>query len=218
MRWAKSRDVFGDYRAPDVVICAPHNLIGSMRMNRTVIMVSMLLVLTRAGSSQGEPRLKPSFAVAAGAERVEFKPGAPMPVKLTMTNTSDRDLRYTVFSMWCPPPIEHLSGRMRQMQILLYDSEGNLAPLTPYGVAVQGITGPVATPPGAERGQGVACGGGGTVGVLKPGESLIEEADLSKEFDIKKPGRYTIRAQRLDKESKAVVRSEAVTVTFTAAQ
>lgn len=107
---------------------------------------------------------------------------------------------------------------MRQTQILLYDSEGNLVPLTPYGAAVQGRTGPVAMPSGAERQQGVACGGGGTLGVLKPGESLIEEADLSKEFYIKKPGRYTIRAQRLDKESKAVVRSEAATVTLSVAQ
>lgn len=73
-----------------------------------------------------------------------------MPVKLTMTNTSDRDLRYTVFSQWCPPPIEHLSGRVRQMQVLLYDCEGNLVPLTQYGAAVQGRSGPVATPPGAE--------------------------------------------------------------------
>jgi hypothetical protein len=187
-------------------------------MNRSLLLISMLLVFTRAGVSQDEPRSKPQFAVGASAAHVEFKSGAPIPVKLTMTNTSDRDLHYTVFAKGCPPPINYLSVTMRQVQALLYDSEGNLVPLTPYGAAVQGRTGPVAIPPGRERQYGVGCGGGGTEGVLKPGKSLIEEADLSKEFAIKKPGKYTVRAQRLDEESKAVVKSEAVTVTFTAAQ
>jgi hypothetical protein len=185
-----------------------------MRTNRTLILVSMLLVLTQAGTSQDEPHSKASFALAVHAERVEFKPGGPMPVKLTMTNTSDRDLRYSVFTKRCPPPIEHLSATMRQVQVLLYDSEGNLVPLTPYGAAVQGRTGPVAIPPAAQQRQGFGCGGRGTLAVLKPGESRTEEADLTKEFDIKKPGRYTIRAQRLDKESKAVIKSDAVTVKF----
>ena len=189
-----------------------------MRTNRNLITVSVVLVLTGTGFSQEEARSKPSFTVAAGAERVEFNSGVPMPVTLTMTNTSDRDLRYSVFWKRCPPPIEHLSATMRQMQVLLYDSEGNLVPLTQYGASVQGRTGPVAIPPDAERRQGYGCGGSGTLGILKPGESLIEKADLAKEFDIKKPGRYTVRAQRLDQANEAVVKAEAVTVTLTAVQ
>jgi hypothetical protein len=189
-----------------------------MGMNRTLITVSILLVLNRAGTGQDEARSKVSFAVNVGAERVDFKPGAPIPLKLTMTNTSDRDFRYSVMIKLCPPPIEHLSLTMRQVQLLLYDSEGNLVPLTPYGAAVQGRTGPVALPPGAEREKGVGCFGRGTLDILKPGESRIEEADLSKEFDIKKPGKYTVRAQRLDKDSKAVVRSEAVALRVTSTQ
>jgi hypothetical protein len=175
----------------------------------------MLLVFARIGVSQGEPRSKVPYALAVHADRVQFQPGVPIPVKLTMTNTSNRDLRLSVRLMWYPPPM-NLSVKVRQVQLVLYDSEGNLVPLTQYGAMVQGRTGPVATPPGAEREHGVGCGGGGTLEILKPGESRIEEADLSKEFDIKKPGRYTVLAQRLDRESKAFVRSDAVTVIFAA--
>ncbi len=175
----------------------------------------MLLVFTRAGASQDEPRSKPSFAVAVSAAHVEFEPGAPIPVKLTMTNTSDRDLTFSVTGVQCPPLINEWVT-MRQVQVLLYDSEGNLVPLTRYGAAVQGRTGPVAKAPGADREQGVGCGGRSTIEILRPGESRIEETDLSKEFDIKKAGTYTVRAQRLDKESQGLVKSEAVTVTLVA--
>ncbi|HWB85106.1 MAG TPA: hypothetical protein VG675_13260 [Bryobacteraceae bacterium] len=65
--------------------------------------------------------------------------------------------------------------------------------------------------------KGVGCGGGGTLDILKPGESRTEEADLSKEFNIKKPGPYKLRTQKLDTDNKAVVKSEALTITFTAA-
>ncbi len=42
-------------------------------------------------------------------------------------------------------------------------------------------------------------------------ESLNEEAGPSKEFDIQKPARYSVRAQRFDKESKAQGKSGSVT-------
>ena len=119
--------------------------------------------------------------------------------------------------MQCRPLI-NVPVTVRQVQLQLYDSQGKMVPLTLYGKVAQGTSDADREQSGAGREQGIACGGSGTLEVLKPGESRVEETDLSKEFDIKKPGRYTVRAQKLDQESKAVVKSEAVTVTFTAAQ
>ena len=177
----------------------------------------MLLVLAKAGACQDVPRSKPSFAIEVGAERAEFNPGASVPVKLTMTNTSDHDLRFSVMVVQCRPLI-NVPVTVRQVQVQLYDGEGNPVPLTVYGKVVQGRSGAGREQSGVDREHGVGCGGGGTLGILKPGESRIEEADLSKEFDIKKPGMYTIHAQRFDRESKTVVKSKAITLKFSTIQ
>ncbi len=122
-----------------------------------------------------------------------------MHLKMTMTNTSDHDLRFTVRVLQAKD-LNYAPVNARQVDIQLLDSKGHFVPLTPYGRAV--------------RGQCGECGGGGTLGDLRPGESLNEEVDLSREFDITKPGRYTVRAQQLDEASKLQVRSDPVTVTL----
>jgi hypothetical protein len=188
-----------------------------MRLERKLMTVPVLLLFARGGFGQGGPQQKESVAVAINVARVEFRPGVPALVKLTMTNTSDRDIRLNVMVVQCRPLINEYVT-VRQMQLHLYDSEGNLMPLTLYGKVVQGGPEPDEKQSRNNREAGVSCGGGGTLGILKPGESLTEEADLNKEFEIKKPGKYTVRAQRVDQESKAVVMSAAVPVTLVAKQ
>jgi hypothetical protein len=158
----------------------------------------MLLLFAGDGFGQNEPRLKPSFSVALSAERKEAKIGSPIPLKLTMTNTSGHDLHLSVRVLQAKA-LNYVPVTVRHMDVQLYDSEGNPVPLTDYGRTV--------------RGQCGECGGSGTRDDLKPGESLNEEADLSREFDIKKPVRYTVRAQRLDEDSKFQVKSDLVTLT-----
>jgi hypothetical protein len=50
---------------------------------------------------------------------------------------------------------------------------------------------------------------------LKPGQSVGEnsEIDLSKDWDLSKPGVYTIQAERWDSSSKGFVKSNTITVT-----
>lgn len=119
-----------------------------------------------------------------------------------MTNTSDRDLRFDVIFIR-DKELNYEPVRERLVDVQLYDNEGNAVPLTLFGRVARGRC---------------LCFGKGVQGLLRPSESLTEEADLSKEFDIKKPGKYTVRAERFDKESKAMVRSEAATVILSAAQ
>lgn len=170
-----------------------------MRIERKLAMISMLLAFARAGASQDEPRFQPSFAVTLTAQHVQFKAGAPVPVKLSMTNTSDHDLRFDVMVIQCKP-LNYVPVTVRQVQVELYDSKGTPVPLTLYGKAVRGQVG--------------ECAGKGQPAILKPGENRIEEADLGKEFDVKNPGTYTVRALRFDKQGKAVAKSDAITVKF----
>ncbi len=175
-----------------------------------------MLVFPGTGLTQDEARAKASVSVALSTRPGQVKLGAPAPVKLTMTNTSDHDLRFSVHYVMCPPLINSYVT-VRQVRIQLSDEEGNPVPLTVYGAVVQGRSG--ADVEQSEKGKrGVGCGGRYLLDILKPGETLREEADLSKEFAIKRPGTYTVRAQKLDQESKTSVKSDAVTVTFSAAQ
>ncbi|HWB86848.1 MAG TPA: hypothetical protein VG675_22070 [Bryobacteraceae bacterium] len=188
-----------------------------MTLERKLAAIAMLIAFPGLGLTQDEARSKPSVSVALSARPTQVKLGGPAPVKLTMTNTSDHDLHLSVMYVMCPPLI-NAYVTVRQMQVQLYDDEGNPVPLTVYGTVVQGRSGAEREPASGKRERGIGCGGHGQLAILKPGESRTEEADLSKEFDIKKPGTYTLRAQKLDNENKAVVKSGAVSVTFTAAQ
>lgn len=181
-----------------------------MSTNRALILISMLLVLTQAGISQDEPRSRASFALAVSADRVEFQPGMPIPLKLTITNTSVSDFHYSVAVVSCAPIINEWV-KVRQVQIQLDDINRNQVPLSVYGSVAQ-------RRPRAEGEQGFGCGGRSATEVLKPGESLTEEVDLSKEFDIKKPGKYTVRAERFDEKAKAMVKAEPVTLVISAAK
>lgn len=166
-------------------------------MQRRSVLISTLFLIAGAGSGQTAARRKPSFSIAVHAERMEIRPGLPARLKLTMTNTSDRDLHYSVRVLGAKS-LNYKWVTVRQVELALYDSEGNPVPLTNYGKVV--------------RGQCGECGGGGTLGILKPGESLDEEADINREFDIEKPGTYTVRATRFDKDNQALVKSDGITL------
>ena len=54
--------------------------------------------------------------------------------------------------------------------------------------------------------QGVFGGGYATTESLKPGEAVHEESDLNKEFDLSRPGKYTVQAERTDRTTREVVK------------
>jgi hypothetical protein len=114
-----------------------------------------------------------------------------------MTNESEQDLFYSVRVLQAKA-LNYQPVNVRPIRVELRDIEGKLMPLTIYGKTI--------------RGQCGDCGGGGTLGGLKPGESRSEMVDLNKEFDIKKPGKYTVHAERLDEASKTLVKSSGITV------
>jgi hypothetical protein len=49
---------------------------------------------------------------------------------------------------------------------------------------------------------------------IGPGKTSREDADLTEEFELSKPGKYTVQAERLDQYSKGPVKSNIITITL----
>ena len=168
-----------------------------MREVWKVNVITALFLVVSAVGAQSEPGPKPQFSLVLSTERTEFSIGAPISFKLTMTNVSDSHFHYDVRSL-ASKALNYKYVQVRPVRVELRDGEGKPVPLTLYGATA--------------RGQCGECGGSGIQGGLKPGESISETVDLSKEFDIQKPGKYTVYAERFDKASKTLVKSSILTI------
>jgi hypothetical protein len=95
------------------------------------------------------------------------------------------------------------------------DSEGNPVPETPFGKEIHGKVWPSALV------NGLALTGSVTAEnpiSIRAGETVKDRPrDLAKEYDLSKPGTYTIRARRYDPSSKTEVVSNSLTITLTPA-
>jgi len=50
---------------------------------------------------------------------------------------------------------------------------------------------------------------------LIPGKSSIDQVNVSKLYDLSRPGKYRIKLQRFDEQTKSLVMSDGITVTVT---
>jgi hypothetical protein len=149
---------------------------------------------------QEEATTKPRFLLTATMPVTTVHVGTPILVDFALTNTSDR-LLWLHFERSRGPVFEE---KLRQIDVEVRDSEGNSIPETEFGKTIQGRS--VRQPDRAAHDKpGVGRGGRtGVDGALPPGETLRETSDLSKEFDLRKPGTYTVRASRKDIAGQAI--------------
>jgi hypothetical protein len=93
----------------------------------------------------------------------------------------------------------------------LRDGEGRPIAETEYGKTIHGRS--VRQSQRAEHDMPGVPGGGrtGVAGVLVAGETFKETSDLSKEFDLRKPGTYTLRAFRKDGVTSQTIYSNEIT-------
>lgn len=156
--------------------------------------------ISAAQSSQQPRDAKPAFSITLRTRQTVLEVGSPLRVRIAVTNTSDHDIVIG-------PPV----------QISVLDSEAKPVPETPYGMKVHGTEPRPAPPPEVGPPQGVPGPGGGGLGPLpmRPGEtSRGSSGDLSREYDLSKPGTYTIQAREADFYSGSVVESNVLTVTL----
>jgi hypothetical protein len=142
--------------------------------------------------------------------------GSPVPLKLLLTNISDHDIGFSEYNV-SGPMLKHV--RLRQVDVQIRDGDGKLVAETEYGRAIHGRS---VGQPGAVAADTSQPGRAGApprdvLSVLLPGRTLTEESDLSKEFDLSRPGKYTVQAtaRRTDPDTGLRVQSNTLTLTIT---
>jgi len=161
--------------------------------SRRLLLVSMLATLCSAQAQN----LPAAFSLTIGTRNPTVRLGSPIQVTITLENVSSGELGLNVVS-----PAE------RQFNVIVIDTKGVPLPLTEFGHAVRGDS-------------GAGIGGNGGVGTIrpgwgmKPGEKRKVEILVNNSYEFKTPGQYDIRVEKTDPKSKAVVRSNTLTVTVT---
>jgi len=166
--------------------------------------MTILLLSCWAGSAgtciAQEPTPKPSLDLTIRAPQTAVAVGARMPLLVTMTNISDRDLTFGVTTIY-GLPLE----LVREVGVVVHGSDGRRVAETRYGLLIYGRF-------GGANGPGSCCIR------LRPGDSFMEESDLNKEFDLSKPGEYTAEAFHFGNSGTGIaVASNKVSFTVVAA-
>jgi len=130
------------------------------------------------------------FSITISTAETNVQSGAKVPLNVKLTNTSDREFRIgTSIGLRAE----------RDFQIDVIDDHGHSAPRTAYGDKIDGKAGLFSGSRGSH--------------LLKPGDSLVENAELSRIFDPMKPGNYMVRATRTDQLNAVVVTSNSIILT-----
>jgi len=153
--------------------------------------------LAGAGAAQEAPGPHPSFSIKLSGPQREVKTKDPVAVRATFTNISDHDFRNGAV-----PCRECKAGRRSDIDLRVYDSDGNPVPATPHGRRINGRE-------EDQLGEPVSV----FSFAIKPGGVFREDADLTNEFAVLKPGKYTVQAERPDPYSDGLlVKSNIITI------
>jgi len=127
-----------------------------------------------------------AFSLVVSTPESTVKAGTDLKAAVTMTNTSDHDIFYRADP----------SGTLLPFAFDVRDSEGKVVSETSKGLSAHGKN----------------MAAGSYLGVpIHPGESIHRERVLNKEFDLEKPGKYTVQATR--ESGSTVVKSNIITIT-----
>jgi hypothetical protein len=172
------------------------------------ILFSLALVTSSVaiqGATQVTPAQQPAYIVTVAASPTVVKAGSDVKLTITIKNVSDLTIYHIVNS-----------GKPgRNWQILVLDSQGNSANETSNGRKIHG------NDPSQHPWSGSVFSGRYPI---KPGETFQQTLDLTSEYDLTKPGIYSIQVLRSDvfteddiKTGKlgTAVKSNTITLTLT---
>jgi hypothetical protein len=111
---------------------------------------------------------QPAVSLILNAPKTMLKIGADLKVEVTMTNISDHDVSYRA----------NLAGGSLPFEIVVHDATGNKVPRTPKGLSVLGND------------------GSAILIRIHPGETIHRDLLLNEDFDLNRPGKYTVQAMR----------------------
>ncbi|MGI0133494.1 MAG: hypothetical protein ACREBW_00850 [Candidatus Micrarchaeaceae archaeon] len=142
----------------------------------------LLSGLCGLGFAQKAGSAKPSFTLTISTAKNTFASGANIDLAATQTNTSNHDIYFVVGA---GPGGTFGNGTWMTVK----DSQGNPVAETPFGHEKHG-TGPHKHPLGGSVFSGRT--------LISPGKSFHYVIHLSKEYDLTRPGTYTVQAKMRD--------------------
>jgi hypothetical protein len=169
---------------------------GRFRHATFFLVVAWLSITTDSFTQDVSPR----FSITVTAVDSTVKSGSPVWVTVRMENYSNRGL-----------PVYRENAADQGGFVYKADirtQTGTLAPETKFGRRIQDHD--TAEERAREPYVTVTSGGEQNLG---PGKSIIDRMNISKLYDLTRPGKYTLELQRFDTESKTFVRSNKITVT-----
>jgi hypothetical protein len=175
-------------------------------MNASLMIVTLTmasLVSQKSATQFAQPaRAAPKFSLTIKTAQGTVKVGSDVVVEAEMKNTSVEDIFYSALTGRGQDP-----GRSGFAWEIL-NVEGKPVPLTEYGLKINHLESPQ-----DEVGPGgyIPSAGKTVYGLLGPGKAIVENRTLSKEYDLSKPGKYTVQASRFD--GKTDVKSNTLTLT-----
>lgn len=164
------------------------------------MVIAFLLAAILQLQAATQPKVKnPTISVTITAISDVVKLGSEVRIKVTVTNKSDRD-------KWLGTSSGKSQGEVLNL-VDVRDEQGNAPTRTKYHRVLRGEN-------AGDHPQEVMKRD--VVGSLtKPGESVTEEIILNKLYDLNKSGKYEIQVEHEDPETKALVKSNTITVTVT---
>lgn len=161
-----------------------------MRILAKLVLLSVLFMLPKMSIAQNALPPEPWFSVAIGTAQTVIPSGSDVKFKVTFTNDTRKDLHYAVGGPGRGGPPFDINVR---------DAKGNPVPETSYGLKMHGKD------PRPWSGSVFNA-------TSHPGEAIELDLILSKEYDLSKPGKYTVQVQERYPALQAV-RSNILTIT-----
>jgi hypothetical protein len=175
-------------------------------MSANASRLTWLLVLTALAAVTLSAAEQP-FSVTLAAPRAPLKSGADLRLLATIKNTSTQDVHFRE-----SPGVIPEDGFLYKITVL--DPGGRPAPPSARVLKQRKLT--------REGIPFIPWGGSFTRRTLKPGQSFVDEIDVTEDYDLSQPGIYTIWVTRLIplrmtphgvERPKGSVKSNTITVT-----
>ena len=154
------------------------------------VLLAAVFVLPRMSPAQAAPPAEPWFSVTISAPKASASVRSDVKMKITFANNTGKDLHYGAGGPGRDGPVFDIDIR---------DGNGKVAPETSYGLKMHGKG------PGSFSGSVFSA-------TVHPGETTEDEVNLSKEYDLSKPGKYTVQVKERNPVFQAM-KSNTLTIT-----
>jgi hypothetical protein len=165
----------------------------------TIATLTMIFLVSGSSTAQvAQPvPAKPKISITIRTVQNTVVVGSNVEVEVEMRNISQEGVGFV--------PSGTMSYSTTSFRWDIRDIAGKPVPMTEYGLKANCLD----SPGGVPR----ICAGSIFSAILDPGKSITQKLALSKEYNLSKPGRYTIQAFHTD--GKIDVISNTITLTVT---